>query len=182
MTKTKITDPEAIIALIQKRPSAELHALQDFLAGCEKRQADPDPATSIRAEIEGERASARIEDFQRWPIESRARQLADEWVVENVVELVALLRSNLTDHTKSKDGFMKSIGTKVSAISLEMFAPTRDRDQLAAEREKMEEQAAELEAAIFEADQAIRMLGVSPSLASFRKADAAVNRINLPAA
>jgi hypothetical protein len=174
MTKTKITDPEQIIALIQKRPTAEFENLKKYHSECVQLQGDQDPKTSITAELHAERAKQRIADFEKWPIESRAIALADSWVEQNAAELVALLRTNLAERTKSKDGFMKSIGTKVSAISLEMFAPTRDRDQLAAEREKMEEQAAELEAAIFEADQAIRMLGVSPSLTTFRTADARV--------
>jgi hypothetical protein len=174
MTKTKITDPEQNIAIIQKQPAAELDELKSYLSKCLQLQGDQDPKTSITAELHAERAKQRIADFEKWPIEARAIALADSWVEQNAAELVSLLRSNLTERTKSKDGFLQSIGKRASAISLDMFTPSRDRDKLAANRQKLEDEASAVEAAIFEADQAIRMLGVSPSLATFRTADARV--------
>ena len=180
MTKTKITDPEEIITLIQKQPAAELDGLKRYLLKCEQLQGDQDPAISINAEIHAERVKQRINEFERSPIEYRARQLADAWVEQNTDELVELLLAKLSERTKLKDGFFQSIGKKVSAISLEMFSPSQDRDKLAANREKLESEASDVEAAIFEADQAIRILAVSPSLGTLRMASARCSEATIP--
>jgi len=178
----KITDPERTISGILKIPAAQLHGLELFLADCRKREADPDLATSILAELQRERVEPRIAEFRSKPIELRARRLADDWSKENVAELVEWLRANLAENTKSKDSFLSEIGKRVSSISLEMFAPRRDRDALAADREKAEAEVAALENSIAAATSSIRYFELNPELQTFRAAAARVNEISMGSA
>jgi hypothetical protein len=173
-------DPEAILSEAEARPAAELQALHVFLADCNRRKADPDPATSIRGEIEGKEAALRIAEFGSWSIHDRAVHLADECVSDRLDEFVAFLRETLAAKTKPKDGIFQSIGEKGAALTRAMFSPGMDRDKLAAEREKAEDEAAVLESDIAAAVQAIRMLEVAPSLATYRTAEGTVSRISLP--
>jgi hypothetical protein len=180
--KTEITDPEKTISGILQIPAAQLHGLELFLADCRKREADPDLATSILGELQRERVEPRIAEFRSKPIELRARRLADDWSKENVAELVEWLRANLAENTKSKDSFLSEIGKRVASISLEMFAPRRDRDALAADREKAEDQVAALENSIAAATSSIRYFELNPELQTFRAAAARVNEISMGSA
>jgi len=70
----------------------------------------------------------------------------------------------------------------VASISLEMFAPRRDRDALAADREKAEDQVAALENSIAAATSSIRYFELNPELQTFRAAAARVNEISMGSA
>ena len=176
-TKTPITNPEAIISEIQRKPAAQLHALQEYLDGCQSLTTDPSLDVSILSEIKAGKAAERIADFKRYPIEFYARQLADEWVAENVKELVALLRSKLTERSAGKESFISTIGKRAATISREMFSSASNRQQLALEREKLESEADELESAIVDAGNLIHFLEAEPSLDSFRAAEAGIARV-----
>ncbi len=177
-TKT-IADPESIISEIYQKPIEERRSLESNKMKYEQDLKSEDIEKSILAELLLERVNHRIEDFQRWSIEQRQRSLSDAWIRENAPSLVETLSSKLSDKLAEKPGFLASIGKKVSELSAAMFAPNADRFEIESRRAKAEEAAAAVEADIVAANHEIRRLEVEPSLESFRRADAAVNRVQL---
>lgn len=175
----KITDPEKTISEILQKPADELNRLKSFLADCQKRQADPDPRINIPAEMEAERAQARINDFERRPIDLRASQLLGEWFVENVAELAERQKAELAERTKNRANIFEVIGSKAAAVTARIFsAPTPlEAERLEAERTAIEAQAAEVEASIAAAKMSIRFFEINPDLQTFRAAEARVNEV-----
>ena len=98
-------------------------------------------------------------------------------VFANAPEIVALLRSILSDRIKNKDSFFAAIGKRVSTLAVELFAPERDREAIRKRIEAAEAEAENLEHSIAAAISANRQFEISPSLATFRAADARVHEV-----
>jgi len=111
---------------------------------------------------------------------ARKESIGTAYVIEHP-EIVPLLETTLAERTKSKTTALEAIGKAAAAITARIFsAPTPDEAaRLTAEREAEEQKAEDLKASIAAAELSIRMLAVSPSLATFRAAAARVSEISM---
>jgi len=85
----------------------------------------------------------------------------------------------MADRLKGKATFLANIAKRAAALSIEMFAPQRDKDALLREREKAEGEAESIELNIAAAVSATRMLELMPSVDSFNTAAARVRAVTI---
>ncbi len=178
-TKT-LQDWLAYIAEAQAKKSQQREILATRLTANQKRieePALPDINTYVQAEMEIPVLIRLLAEHDRIsPSEWDAKE-GDLIVFANAPEIVALLRSTLTERTKNKDSFFAAIGKRVSTLAIDLFAPERDRDAIRKRIEAAEAEAENLEFAIASAVTAIRRLEIEPSLATFGAANARVHEI-----
>jgi Na+-transporting NADH:ubiquinone oxidoreductase subunit NqrC len=182
---TSIEVHESALLTAQAQPAKDREFIAAVLAKAEARVAKPitpDIDSFVDAQVKIPILKGILSDIDYVRPDDRSRQAGDAYIAAHLEELVALLRAELTDRTKTKESFLASIGKRVSSLSIEMFAPQRDKDALLREREKAEDEAESIELNIAAAVSAIRMLEVMPSVDSFKTAVARVRSVTISSA
>jgi len=167
------------------QPAKDRETIAAVLAKAEARVAKPitpEIDSFVDSQVRIPILKGILSDIDYARPDDRARQAGDAYVVAHLEELVTLLRVELNERTKTKESFLASIGKRVSSLSIEMFAPQRDKDAILAEREKAEGEAESIELNIAAAVSATRMLELMPSVDSFNTAAARVRAVTISSA
>jgi len=182
---TSIEVHESSLLQAMAQPAKDRETIAAVLAKAEARVAKPitpEIDSFVDSQVRIPILKGILSDIDYARPDDRARQAGDAYVVAHLEELVTLLRVELNERTKTKESFLASIGKRVSSLSIEMFAPQRDKDAILAEREKAEGEAESIELNIAAAVSATRMLELMPSVDSFNTAAARVRAVTISSA
>jgi len=182
---TSIEVHESSLLQAMAQPAKDRETIAAVLAKAEARVAKPitpEIDSFVDSQVRIPILKGILSDIDYARPDDRARQAGDAYVVAHIEELVTLLRVELNERTKTKESFLASIGKRVSSLSIEMFAPQRDKDAILAEREKAEGEAESIELNIAAAVSATRMLELMPSVDSFNTAAARVRAVTISSA
>lgn len=155
-------------------------AFDSLIDDCNRRISLPigeDARAHVAACIELAATQKARAEFLEWPLENRIQADALAYLKRVAPEICEVLRADVAECSKSKDNFLAGIGKRVSEISLEMFAPSRNRDKLAAEREKAEQAAENAEYTLAAALTSIRNFELEPNENNFGAACARTNKV-----
>jgi len=179
---TSIEVHESALLEAIAQPAADRQTIAAVLAKAEARVAKPitpEIDSFVDAQVKIPILKGILSDIDYTRPDDRARQAGDAYVVANVAEIVPLLRNDMADRLKGKATFLANIAKRAAALSIEMFAPQRDKDALLREREKAEGEAESIELNIAAAVSATRMLELMPSVDSFNTAAARVRAVTI---
>ena len=182
---TSIEAHESALLEAMTQPAKDRETIAAFLSNVEDRLTKPilpDAESYVTAQLKLPILKCILSDIDYARPDDRARQAGDAYVAVNVAQIVPILRSDMADRLKGKATFLANIAKRAAALSIEMFAPQRDKDAILAEREKAEGEAESIELNIAAAVSATRMLELMPSVDSFNTAIARVRSVTISSA
>ena len=175
-----IAEFRTALAAAKARPGIERTALADYAALLEARPAPPitdGVAAYLMDRMERNEIKLALAEFDEWPAENRALTAEQNFLRENALEIVAVLREDIETRAAKLPTLLGALAKRLSTLAGDAFGSAASREKNRIAREQVEVEADDLEAQVSDAKSAVRGFELAPDESSFGGAAARVNEI-----
>ena len=181
-TNKTIADYVAGLQAARLEPVAVKSKLEAFESDCQQRVDAPIESVSdhVGARLDLAETQRAIIEYEGWPIESRQRIAAEEYLEAEAPSICRALRGDMADRSKPQSDFIASKLKQAAGLTINLFASKTDRHIIYRDREAAEQAAEDAEAMSAAAVVAVRSFELMPNEQNFHAAIARVNEIVFP--
>ena len=176
-----IAEFRTALAAAKARPGIERTALADYAALLEARPAPP-ITDGVEAHLGDRMSRAEIKlalaEFDEWRIDARMLTAEQDFLRENALEIVAVLREDIETRAAKLPTLLSALAQRLSGLAAAAFVNAASREKNRIAREQVEVEADDAEAKVATAASAARGFELSPTIATFNAAAARVAELN----